>query len=241
MKSRQTQAGKKLTSYEKTSSILLALSLALNLYLGIAQNTRQREADVLQARQVAAQMAFQREELSPRLTLSRLILPGNSIKALPKVDWSAALIEGVPHPEFVQTQVGNQLYRLVDSTTAIRALRGISAEFLVLRNDGKRTAAGVTLRSSKDSSSLVLGTIEPATTKLIPTYFRRTQPWLERSESRQYDSFSYEFRIGDSIIAQTATITPKAATSWIPTLETFFGVGRALITRENEHLFRQLQ
>ena len=222
---------KGLTTFEKISVVFLALSFGLNIYLGVFAK---RQAEELQVAEL--QLAIEREK--PNVSQGRFVFTGLSLKAFASVDWSKAIIEGAPHPQLVETELGRQIYDLIDGTEARRALESIDVEFLAFTNRGRRTAEELRVYAAHGDEGLVLGDLEPGTSKLLPVSLVVKQPYQELTEQRNLANYGFSFTLLDQVVVEERQIAENRATSWVPSVDSLRGVGKALVSEEEAHLFR---
>jgi hypothetical protein len=229
---------KSLSSYEKISSACLALSLVANVYLGYSSHGLQTSNSAFEQKLKTAELRLKQRETEPRLLQEYVILPGNSFKAFTGIDWSKATIENGAHPEFVETSLGTEIYRFIEAEDAIRALKSFQVTFITIRNDGKSVAQNVMLVAEHGGENLLIGNIHPGTIKLIPMHFVRSQPQVEKTEPRRFTKYVYTVAGEDGLVQRETEVTARSEASWTPSLDTLRGVGRALVSSDNEHLFK---
>jgi len=209
----------------------LVLSLFANAYLGYSTLA-------LQASNKKVELRLKQYENEPRLVQEYMVMPGNSFKAFTGINWTKATIDNMAHPEFVETPLGNEIYSFIDAEKSIRPLKSVQITFITLRNDGKSLAQDVKLITERGDQTLLLGNISPGTVKLIPIHFVRTQPIIEKSESRRFIKCMYTAASADGAVQHEVAVTPRSEASWIPSLDSVRGVGRALVSSDNEYLLR---
>jgi hypothetical protein len=222
-----------MTRNEIVKSSIAGASLLLNIVLGIVTYQQsEKERDLA--------LALKIETSKPEILQGRVILKGTVLKAMTEMGHSASLIENIPHPRFVENEVGAELYSIIEDTNEVRPLEGIVTEFITLRNTGDSVASNVRVRD-ESGDDLALGDAPPGVTFFLPVLFTRRQPFKESGIKSDYQEFEYQFVVLGESRTVRQDVRPRTTTSWIPSFDSMLGVGRALITEKNDHLLQEAQ
>ena len=238
MSKSRTRPVKSWTTHEKVSSACLLLSLLGNGYQERSTYKLQASNSSFEHRLRETELRLKQHENEPRLVQEYFVLPGNSYRAFATIDWTKATVANGGRPEFVETPLGAEIYDLIEPEHASRALKSIQVTFIAVRNDGKSVAQDVRLVTERVDQQVSLGNIHPGFMKLIPLQMVRSQPHLEKTESRRFTKCVYTDATADGDVQHELVVRPPSEVSWIPSLDALRGVGRALVTSDNEHLFK---
>jgi len=222
-----------MTTNEKIACSIAGASLLFNIVLGvITYQQKEIERDL--------ELSLDIEKSKPQILQERVILKGTVLKAMTEMSTTAILIENIPHPRFVENEIGAELYSVIDENNAVRFLEDIVTEFIMIRNMGASIASNVRIKD-ESGAELSLGDVSPGITFFVPISFTQRQPFKESKIKSKYQKLEYQFvTLGKPSIVQQE-IRKKTSRSWIPSFDSMFGVGHALITDKNDHLLKEAQ
>lgn len=219
------------TTYIKRG--LIALSAAGNVGLAVAALYLNYE--LLQSEKNTANLQERQavEEKAPHVQQRNIILTGSAFRKLSDIDWNAAIMSGNTVGALVTTPESQNFSALALATDTDGSSQ-VSGTFLQLINEGVTAATNVKL---VDNSGQIIriGTLPSNITKLILIEYETRQPYkIYKIIEPMYIDFEYEY-LGRKI-QQRATYIEPSSKSWIPTLDSKFGVGSAVFEERNKQM-----
>jgi len=153
-----------LTSWDKVPVICLVISLILNTVFGYLNYKSKVENSILEKK-------LKLQENEPHLNQDYLILRADTLKNLMNIGAPKITIPNAPNYEFVETELGAKIYKLIDDERYNPAFEPAYITFISLRNLGKSHAQDVKLVTSKLDKELSIGNIYPEKIQQCPVSF----------------------------------------------------------------------